>query len=114
MFGAAAVCHMLARELRDVVDMPALARAEFRPCRRQISAFPTRHRPQNLQICPGLPAPGALGARKTADVAWVVILTGELSHDIPRQTQTSKAAAVPADRVEPARLCLFCRRRYCP
>src|ERR1700680_247363 len=65
--GAAALSHVLPRELFDAVDMPTLARAEFRPCRCQISAFPTRQLPQNLQIGPGLRAPSDLGARKTAD-----------------------------------------------
>src|SRR5882757_3084910 len=102
---------MLPRELLDAVDMPAFARAEFRPRRGQISAFPTRQLAQDLQICPGLRAPGDLGARKTANVAWVVILAGKISHDIPRQRQTSNDASVLADRVDAARLCFFDRRR---
>src|SRR5260370_3050689 len=81
--GATALRHVLPRELLDAVDMPTLARAEFRPCRRQIGVFPTRPLPENLQIGPGLDAPGDLGARKTANVAWVVILARKIGHDIP-------------------------------
>src|SRR5229473_1231887 len=109
--GATAFRHVLPRELLDAVDMPAFARAELRPCRRQIGVFPTRQLPQNLQIGPGLRAPGDLGARKTADVAWVVILAGKISHNIPGQRQTSDDASVLADRVGAARLCFFDRLR---
>src|SRR5260221_558966 len=42
ILGATAFGHMLPCELLDAVDMPALARAEFRSCRRQIGVFPTR------------------------------------------------------------------------
>src|SRR6202049_1300927 len=79
ILGATALRHVLPGELLDAVDMPALAGAEFRPCRRQIGVLPTRQLPENLQIGPGLRAPGYLGARKTADVAWVVILADKIS-----------------------------------
>src|SRR3981081_2902242 len=83
ILGAAALSHVLPRELLDAVDVPTLARAEFRPCRRQVRVLPTRQLLQNLKIGPGLRAPRDLGARKTADVAWVVILAGKISHNVP-------------------------------
>src|SRR5258705_8426315 len=87
--------------------MPALARAEFRPCRRQIGLFPTRQLPQNLQIGPGLRSPGDLSARKTADVTWVVILVGKICPDIPCKRQTANNVSVLSDREESALLCFF-------
>jgi len=83
ILGAAALGHVLPRELLDAVDMPTLARTELRPCRGQIGVAPARQLLENLQIGPGLRAPRNFGPRNTVDVARVVILAGEISDNIP-------------------------------